>query len=254
MKNLKERIKAGEVVHGCWINLGSAVSAEMIGKTGFDWVLIDLEHGAGNDVTMLAQLQALNGSTAMAIVRTDEAARSKVQRILDAGASGIMFPQIQETREAEDATSLMYYPPHGTRGMAKLVRATGFGTNVDGYASSLSKELVGVVQIETISSLSYLEEIAALKNVDVLFVGPSDLSLALGIFNQFAHPDFQKAIKEVAAAATKFGKASGILLQNINEYKMYYDLGYRFIACGADSSFVMNGAKEMLIKMKDQRG
>src|SRR4029077_9412587 len=133
--------------------------------------------------------QALNGSTATPIVRTDEAARSKIQRILDAGASGIMFPQIQETHEAEIATSLMYYPPHGTRGMAKMVRATGFGTNVDGYAAGLLKELVGVVQIETISSLQYLDAIASLEDVDVLFVGPSDLSLALGIFNQFTHPD-----------------------------------------------------------------
>ncbi|MEJ0057953.1 MAG: aldolase/citrate lyase family protein [Bacteroidota bacterium] len=232
MKNLKERIKSGEAVHGCWINLGSAVSAEIIGQAGFDWVLIDLEHGAGNDSTMLMQLQALSGTNATPIVRTDEAGRSKVQRILDFGATGIMFPQVQDPEEAKSAVSLMYYPPHGTRGMAKMVRATSFGTKIEEYAAGLDKNLVGVIQIETINSLKHLDTIAALKEVDVLFVGPSDLSLALGIFNQVNHPEFQQAIKAVAAAAKKHGKAAGILLQDMSEYKMYFDLGYRFIACG----------------------
>jgi 4-hydroxy-2-oxoheptanedioate aldolase len=250
MKNLKERIKAGEAVHGCWINLGSAVSAEIIGQAGFDWVLIDLEHGAGNDSTMLSQLQALSGTSTTPIVRTDEAARSKVQRILDSGSTGIMFPQVQDEMEAKAAVSLMYYPPHGTRGMAKMVRATSFGTKIDEYTASLEKNLVGIVQIETINSLKHLDAIASIKEVDVLFVGPSDLSLAMGVFNQVNHPDFQRAIKDVAAAAKKHGKVAGILLQNISEYKMYFDLGYRFIACGADASFVMNGAREMVKSLK----
>jgi 2-keto-3-deoxy-L-rhamnonate aldolase RhmA len=250
MKNLKEKIKSGEAVHGCWINLGSAVSAEIIGQAGFDWVLIDLEHGAGNDTIMLMQLQALSSTDSTPIVRTDEAGRSKVQRILDAGATGVMFPQIQDETEAQGALSLMYYPPAGTRGMAKMVRATSFGTKLDDYAANLEKKLIGVIQIETISSLKHLDAIAAIKEVDVLFVGPSDLSLALGIFNQINHPDFQKAIRDVAVAAKKHGKAAGILLQNISEYKMYYDLGYRFIACGADSAFVVNGAREMVKSLK----
>jgi 2-keto-3-deoxy-L-rhamnonate aldolase RhmA len=250
MKNLKERIKSGEAVHGCWLNLGSAVSAEIIGQAGFDWVLIDLEHGAGNDSTMLMQLQALSGTNTTPVVRTDEAGRSKVQRILDAGATGIMFPQVQNSEEAKSAVSLMYYPPHGTRGMAKMVRATSFGTKIDEYAMSLEKNLVGVIQIETLTSLKHLDAIASIKEVDVLFVGPSDLSLALGIFNQVNHPDFQRAISDVASAAKKHEKAAGILLQNITEYQMYFDLGYRFIACGADASFVMSGAREMVKNMK----
>jgi 4-hydroxy-2-oxoheptanedioate aldolase len=250
MKNLKQRIKANEAVHGCWLNMGSSVSAEIVGRTGFDWLLIDLEHGAGNDTIMLAQLQALASGASTPIVRADEAGRSKIQRILDYGASGIMFPQIQNAQEAKTALSMMYYPPHGTRGMAKMVRATNFGASVDEYAGGLGMNIVGIVQIETLGALSHLDGIAALPDADVLFVGPSDLSLAMGMFNQFDHADFQKAIKDVALAAKKHGKAAGILLQNISEYKMYYDLGYRFIACGADSSFVMSGAKEMLKKMR----
>ena len=252
MKNLKERIKAGEAVHGCWINLGSPVSAEIIGQAGFDWVLIDLEHGAGNDETMLMQLQALSATSTTPIVRTDEAARSKVQRILDAGAAGIMFPQLLDGNDVATAVDLLYYPPRGTRGMARLVRATTFGNSIHEYAASLDNTIVGVIQIETLSSLKHLDAIAANPNVDVLFVGPSDLSLALGIFGQIDHPVFQQALKDVALAAKKHGKAAGILLIDISEYKMYYDLGYRFIACGADGSFVAKGAKEMVKSLKGQ--
>lgn len=244
MKNLKERIQSGEGVHGCWINLGSLVSAEIIGQAGFDWVLIDLEHGAGNDVIMYNQLQVLAGTPATSIVRIDDRTRPNVQRILDAGASGIMFPQIQMPEEADLAVRMMYYPPRGIRGMANMVRATGFGQHANAYKNSLEKNIVGVIQIETINSINHIDDIAAIEGVDVLFVGPNDLSLALGIFGQWDHPLFQEAIKEVSRAAQKYHKAAGVLLQDIKEYEMYFQLGYRFLACGGDGSFVAKGASE----------
>jgi len=253
MNNLKDRIRSGEVLHGCFINLGSQVSAEIIGHAGFDWVLVDLEHGAGNDAVMYQQLQALAHTEATAIVRTDELSRPKVQRILDAGGMGIMFPQIQNPAEAALAMSMMYYPPKGIRGMAKMVRATSFGRNVTDYITNLEKNLVGVIQIETVTALKQIDAIASLTDVDVVFVGPTDLSLALGILAQFDHPVYQQAIKNVAQSAKKYGKATGVLLQDIKEYEMYYQLGYRFLACGADSAFVAKSADEMVNRMKEKR-
>lgn len=249
MKNLKEKILTGEAVHGTWINLGSNVSAEIVGRAGFDWVLVDLEHGAGNEVIMFQQLQVLEATPATPIVRTDDLSRSKVQRILDSGAYGVMYPQIQTPEEARQAIDFMYYPPKGKRGMAKMVRATGFGREFNDYMSTLEKRLVGVIQIETINALKNIDSIASLTDVDVLFVGPSDLSLALGVFGKFDHTLFQEAIRKVAQAAKKHGKATGVLLQDITEYEMYYEMGYRFLACGADSSYVAKGADEMVKKM-----
>jgi 4-hydroxy-2-oxoheptanedioate aldolase len=251
MKNLKERIRNHETVHGCWVNLGSTVSAEIIGRAGFDWVLVDLEHGAGNDGIMYQQLQVLSGTPATPIVRIDHTTRPKVQRILDAGAGGIMFPQIRNATEADEATRMMHYPPKGSRGMAKMVRATGFGKNANEYITTLDKNLVGVVQIETLSALEQVEEIAALDFVDVLFVGPSDLTMAMGIFGQLNHARYQKAISDVALAAQRYNKTAGVLLLDIREYEMYQRLGYRFIACGADASFVMKGAEDMVNQMKE---
>jgi 4-hydroxy-2-oxoheptanedioate aldolase len=251
MKNLKERIRNHETVHGCWVNLGSTVSAEIIGRAGFDWVLVDLEHGAGNDGAMYQQLQVLSGTPAAPIVRIDHTTRPRVQRILDAGASGIMFPQIQHTEEADQVTRMMYYPPRGSRGMAKMVRATAFGKNANDYIRNLDNNLIGVVQIETVSALEQAEEIAALDCVDVLFVGPSDLTMSMGIFGQLDHPLYQKAISDVALAAQRYNKTAGVLLLDIREYEMYQRLGYRFLACGADASFVVKGADEMVKQMKE---
>lgn len=249
--NLKQKIFEGTAVNGSWVNLGSLVSAEIMGRSGFDWLLVDLEHGAGNDTTMYQQLQVLESTDATPIVRTDELSRAKVQRILDAGAGGIMFPQIQNKAEAQLAVDLMYYPPKGIRGMAKMVRATGFGKNAAAYISSLEQHLVGVMQIENISAVNDIDAIASIPGVDVLFVGPSDLSLALGVFGKFTEPVYQQAIRDVAQAAKKYGKAAGVLLQTIDEYDMYYQLGFRFLACGADGSFVARSAEAMAKQMKD---
>jgi 4-hydroxy-2-oxoheptanedioate aldolase len=253
MKNFKERLSSGETVHGCWINLGSTVSAEIIGRSGFDWGLIDLEHGAGNDGVMYQQLQVLTGTNTTPIVRIDQISKPKVQRILDAGASGIMFPQIQNAKEAAEVTKMMYYPPQGNRGMAKMVRATGFGKNAEAYIDGLENNIVGVIQIETLSAVDEIDAIAGTNGVDVLFVGPSDLTMAMGIFGQLDHPKYQKAIQDVANAAKKHNKTAGVLLLDIREYEMYHKLGYRFLACGADASFVVKGAADMIKEMNNYR-
>jgi 4-hydroxy-2-oxoheptanedioate aldolase len=228
------------------------VSAEIIGNAGFDWVLIDLEHGAGNDGIMYQQLQALESTPATPLVRIDELSRPRAQRILDAGATGIMFPRIDNTDEAKLAASMLYYPPKGIRGMAKMVRASGFGKTVNDY-EAMQKNIAGLIQVETINAVKQIDAIAAIDGVDVLFVGPSDLTMALGIFNQFDHPVYRQAIKDVAKAAKDHGKAAGVLLQDISEYEMYHQLGYRVLASGGDAAFVAKGAAQMMKQMKEFR-
>lgn len=253
MANFKERVYGGEVVHGCWVNIGSTVSAEMMGRAGFDWVLIDLEHGAGNDAIMYQQLQVLQSTGTPVMVRTDQASRSRVQRILDAGAHGIMFPQFQTPSEVQQAVRLMYYPPLGVRGMAKMIRATEFGSGASDYLKNQERNIVSIIQIETLGALKEIDAIAALQGVDVLFVGPSDLSMAMGIFGQLQHELYQKAIRDVSDAAKKHGKVAGVLLQDLTEYEMYHRLGYRFLACGSESSFLVKGAAEMVSQLNAKR-
>lgn len=253
MKKLKNRIECGETVLGCWLNLGSSLTAEIVGSAGFDWVLIDLEHGAGSESDILHQLQALECTPAAPIIRVESFERQRIHRMLDLGAEGIMCPRINNFEEAQKFARGLRYPPDGVRGVAKMVRATGFSRNFDTYFSEMKENIIGVVQVETPEILNHLDEIASIDNVDILFIGPADLSMALGIFGQFDNPLFKNAVKATVNAAEKAGKASGILLFNPDDFTKYRDIGIRFIACGADATFVVNGAYNMADKLKASR-
>ena len=253
MKNLKKRLKAGETLNGCWLNLGSSLTAEIVGKAGFDWVLIDLEHGAGTERELLAQLQALEASNTGALVRVESNAKQRIQRVLDLGAEGIMCPQIRSAEEAKNVIQSMYYPPYGNRGVAKMVRATEFGKQFENYKAHLNENLLGIIQIETAEALNQLDQIAEFDGLDVLFIGPADLSMSLGIFGQFDHPIFKEALKDTIVAANKAGKATGILLFNPDDYGTYYEMGIKLIACGSDATFVASGSQSIATNLNAKK-
>jgi 4-hydroxy-2-oxoheptanedioate aldolase len=250
MKNLKHRLKQGEILIGCWLNLGSTITAEIVGMSGFDWVLIDLEHGAPAEKDVLHLLQALEHTPAASIVRIESAQRQRIHRVLDMGAEGVMCPRITNTTEAKAVANGLHYPPDGNRGVAKMVRAAGFGQNFSEYYKNATENILGIVQIETVEVLDHLDEIASLPGIDVLFIGPSDLSIELGIFGQFDHPLFKDALKATVNAARKAGKAAGILLPSPDDFKKYHEMGINMIACGADSAFVAEGARNMVNKLR----
>lgn len=253
MKNLKRRIIQKEFLNGCWLNLGSSLTAEIVGRAGFDWVLVDLEHGAGGEKDVLFQLQALEHTPSAPIVRVESSDRQRIHRVLDLGAEGIMCPRVNNVQEAKEVVSALHYPPKGSRGVAKMVRATGFGQNFNAYKEEAGDNIVGIIQIETLEVLDHLDDIASLDGVDVLFIGPADLSMAMGIFGQFDHPRFREAISATVNAAKKAGKASGILLFNPDDYPIYRQMGISLIACGADATFVADGARKMVQKLDGLR-
>ncbi|MEN9610091.1 MAG: hypothetical protein RLZZ628_905 [Bacteroidota bacterium] len=253
MKNLKKRLQQGETLNGCWLNLGSALTAEIVGQAGFDWVLIDLEHGVGTEKDVLAQLQALESTPTAAFVRVESAEPARISRVLDMGAEGVMCPKINNAVEAKKVITGLHYPPFGQRGVAKMVRATQFASNFEAYYQTSKERILGIIQIETVEALEHLDEIAALEGVDVLFIGPADLSMEMGIFGQFEHPRFVSALKKIVQAAEKAGKATGILFFNPEDYKKYHEMGIRFIACGADATFVAEGARQMAKKLNHFR-
>ena len=133
-----------------------------------------------------------------------------------------------------------------------MVRASRFGVDFEAYDSGLTDLLVGIIQIETLESLEQIDQIAQQDGVDVLFVGPADLSRVMGISGQFNHPRFLDALDRVANAAAKAGKACGTLLLDINYYDNFYSRGFRFIACGSDSLFVLSSAKTMVANLKSR--
>jgi 4-hydroxy-2-oxoheptanedioate aldolase len=169
------------------------------------------------------------------------------------GAEGVMCPKINNALEAKKVVNGLQYPPMGQRGVAKMVRATQFAQNFQSYFENAPETILGIVQIETKESLNHVEEIAQIEGVDVLFIGPADLTMELGIFGQFNHPEYLAAVEKTIQAANQAGKSTGILFFNPEEYSTYHQMGIRFIACGADGTFVANGAKAMAEKLAQLR-
>jgi 4-hydroxy-2-oxoheptanedioate aldolase len=230
---------------GIGANLGSSLTVEMIGAAGFDWTWIDCEHGAGDYSELIPQIQAASIHNAPAIVRIAWNEAPRFKRVLDLGAAGIMVPYVTSAREAEQAAASMRYPPAGIRGVARFNRACGFGQQFDTYFKQANDNLLTVVQIETKESVEQAEEIAAVAGVDVLFVGPLDLSVNMGLVQEFEHPEFELALDGVAAACRKHGKAAGILLPKLDYLPDWIARGYTFLVVGSDGGCVAGGLKSI---------
>ena len=251
--DLRSRILAGDVLFGTFAALGSPLAAEICGRAGFDWVIIDLEHGAAHESELLTSLYAVGSTPAAALVRPRSADRLRVGRVLDLGAHGLMIPRVDLPAQAAEALSFMRYPPDGTRGLALSTRGAGLGELGHADVRAINQRIVGIIQIESPSAVEHAAEIAAIDGVDVLFVGPADLSHSMGIPGQFDDARFVAALKRVVAAADGAGKAAGILLFNMATLARHLELGFRFIGLGSDGSFVADGARTVLAAAATRR-
>ena len=249
-KNLKARLNGGETLLGCFLALGDPLAAEIMGNAGYDWALIDLEHGAGDERLALLQMQALAATGAGSVVRVEGTARQRAHRVLDLGAEAIMFPRVDTAADAAAAAAAMAYPPAGVRGVAFSNRAAVFGSEFRDYMRATPDLLLTIVQIESPAAVANAADIAAEKGVDVLFVGPSDLSHSLGILSQFDHPDYVAAIDQISAAAKSKGKHLGVLLPNPDHFGFYHGRGFRFIAAGNDGVLLNNAARALTGKLR----
>jgi 4-hydroxy-2-oxoheptanedioate aldolase len=245
MSFIRERVLSGEFMVGAWCNLGSSLTVEMAARIGYDWILLDQEHGPGDNLTLLHQMQAAQIGKAAPIVRIAWNEMPRFKRALDLGAKGIMIPYVQNAEEARLAVDSMRYSPEGIRGVASSPRAAGFGREFDKYYAEANRKLLTVVQIETGEAVANLESIAAVDGVDVLFVGPLDLSISLDMPGRFDDPAFREVLAKVGEASRAAGKAAGILLPGPDLIKLVHSLGFTFVAAGADGGMVVTGFSQV---------
>jgi 4-hydroxy-2-oxoheptanedioate aldolase len=244
--SLRSRIQAGETLFGVWGGLGSPLAAELLGEAGFDWIVVDLEHGAATESDLLAHLTAIEGTGAAALVRPQSGERLRMGRALVLGAEGLVVPRLDTADQAREAVTFLRYPPDGQRGVALLTRGARLGTVAHADVASLNRDIVGIVQIETPSALHEADAIAAIDGVDVLFVGPADLSHSLGIPGQFGNATYLAALESVVAACRAHRKAAGILLYDPASFGPHLEMGFTFVGLGADLSFVVGGGRAAL--------
>jgi 2-keto-3-deoxy-L-rhamnonate aldolase RhmA len=241
-RRLREDVRSGRRMIGTFMNMGSPFAAEACAIAGFDWLLVDLEHGGRGEDALLPQILAAAAHDVPVIVRVETTDRIRSGRVLDLGANGVMFPRVSSREEAAAAASNLRYPPEGWRGVATFNRSCGFGAHPEALESA-GESIVCLVQIETLGALQDLKGIAAVPGVDVLFVGPRDLTQALGCPGDTSSPLFLEALEEVVSVAADAGISAGILLSRPEDVETYSERGFRFIGVGSDSSLLVSSAK-----------
>jgi 2,4-dihydroxyhept-2-ene-1,7-dioic acid aldolase len=245
----KKALAEGRLQIGLWSSLCSTIAAEIVGDSGFDWILLDSEHSPNEVPGLLAQLQALQRSPTAPIVRPAWNDAVLVKRVLDVGAQTVLIPYVQNAEEAVRAVASTRYPPAGIRGVAAASRASRYG-RIKGYLQNANEDICVLVQVETRAALAKLEAIAAVDGVDGVFIGPSDLSASFGLIGQPAHADVQDAIKDAVTRIRRAGKAAGILTGNEAEARRYIEWGCTFVAVGSDVGVLAGGAAALAAKFK----
>jgi 4-hydroxy-2-oxoheptanedioate aldolase len=234
---LRRRLARGEVTFGTFLGAATPITAEVCAAAGVDWVLLDLEHGAGGEEQARDVVPAAASYSVPTVVRVESGERIRAGRLLDLGAVGVMFPRVDSAEEAAECVRHLRYPPAGDRGVATYNRMCRYGLEPAALDRS-DGDVLGVVQIETRAALDAVAEIAGLDGVDVLFVGPRDLSHALDVPGQMQAPVYLAALDRVLAAARGHGKAAGLLVPDGATAARMAASGWQFLAIGSDTTLL----------------
>lgn len=227
---------------GTWVMSASPIVAEAVGMAGFDWGVIDMEHTPLDLMDLVHLLQAVGNTPMRPLVRVPWNDTVNVKRVLDAGASSLLFPFIQNGEEAARAVAATRYPPEGVRGMAGMSRGSRFGTTPD-YFRAANANVCAVLQLETREAVARLEEIAAVSGCDALFVGPGDLSGTMGHVGQLTHPEVMALMADAARRANVLGVPIGTVGGNAETVAQYRAMGYDFVAVASDLGLLMRAAQ-----------
>ena len=242
---LAKKLKAHETVIGTWISSGSTNVVDILRNLRFDWFVLDMEHSPVTVETVATMIQVMNGSKITPLVRVGEIDQALFKTVLDSGAQGIVVPMVNTVEEAERAVRFAKYPPRGVRGVA-AVKASDYGFTMPDYIRSANEQTTIVVQIETPEALRNVKQIVAVDGVDMAFVGPSDMTMTLGLVDDRNNPRVVEAMSAVVKACEDAGKTAGTLAISAEEIKRDLDLGFRFISLATDVRQLVVGARSML--------
>lgn len=253
MKNiLKKKIKSGDKCIGSWLQISNQTVAEILAKSGLDWLAIDMEHSSIGINELEPLIQTIFANDCVPLVRLPENDPMLAKRIMDIGACGIIVPMVNNKQEAEKAVKSIKYPPMGSRGVG-LYRAQEFGNSFEQYFKKNNSESLVIVQIESKEGVENIEEIVSVKGLDGVFIGPYDLSCSLGVAGQLDHELVNKARERVARVVKKAGLVIGthVVHPSSEELKIRIKEGYKFIAYSTDAILLNHYFRELVNKIKN---
>lgn len=244
-----QAIRSGTPQIGLWVSLADPFAAEVVAGAGYDWVLLDMEHAPNDFRIVMSQLQVFAAHSTTALVRPDWNDTVKVKRLLDLGAPGLLFPMVQSAEEARAAVSASKYPPHGVRGVSGTTRANAFG-RIGDYFACVDEQTAVLVQAETLSAISQLDQISAVDGIDGVFFGPADIAADMGYLGQPMHKEVWAVIRDAASKLMAKGIPVGTLVLDPAFAKQLVNDGFSFVACGSDLSLLARGSDALLASMR----
>ena len=242
-KNLtKEKINAGETAYGVFVNVGCPAIVEVIGHIGFDFVLLDAEHGPMGVETCEQMVRAADTVNITPVIRIGMNIQQNILRYLDIGALGVQIPMLYTKADAEAVVRAIKYRPEGRRGLAG-VRVNNWGLTgpLGDYVKEANRETLVITQIETMEAVENLDEILTVPNIDIIFIGPNDLSVAMGYPGQTKHPEVQEMIEKLVKKIHAAGKASGTVAYDLDALKKCKERGFQFITYNVVPMIVKSG-------------
>lgn len=251
INTFKQRLQSGQAQIGLWLGLADPYCAELAANAGFDWLLIDGEHAPNDLRGLLGQLQAVAPYASQPVIRPVIGDTALIKQILDIGAQTLLVPMVESAEQARELVRAMHYPPSGVRGVGSALARASRWNSIPGYLDKADAQMCLLVQIENLEGLARLDEIVAVDGVDGVFIGPADLSAAMGHRGNPGHPDVQAAIEDAIVRISKAGKAVGILSADQKLARRYIELGAKFVAVGVDTTVLMGGLQTLAAAFKD---
>jgi len=230
---------------GVFVNSGSPVVAEQLSHQGYDWLLIDTQHGPMDSMTLSNMLAAVSNGKCLSMVRVaGHTDRQGIQQALDCGANGILIPYVNNAKEAAEGIECCLYPTQGTRSVYFPQRCTN-KDGLLGYVGNSNKNVIVAVQVETADCIKNIDEIVALPGLDIAFLGQNDLCLSMGLFEKYVFPkmyfsdELNEATQKMIDACTKYNKILGVFLFGTDRVEEFLGKGYRFISVGNDLHHIL---------------
>jgi 2-keto-3-deoxy-L-rhamnonate aldolase RhmA len=247
---LKRLIANGQPAIGSWITLPDLYAVEIMASQGFDWLLIDMEHGGLSSSDLRKILVAMGGSTTIPIVRLAGGLPIYFKSALDLGAQGVIVPMVHTAEEAARAVDYSRYPPLGSRGYGPL-RASSYYAQFDEYVQQANDEVLLVAQIESIRAVENLESILSTPGVDGIFIGRADLAGSMGMKGKSNHPDVKRVISDIGRIARDKGMPFGLPVWSPEEFLKYAEDGATLMTLGGDINFLVERARAELKKSQE---
>jgi 2-dehydro-3-deoxyglucarate aldolase len=252
MKNrFKSALQQGQTLVGGWHMSGSTVVAEAMATAGYDFVVLDMEHGPHGIHAVGDLLRALDAAGSMPVVRMADHHETAIKQALDLGARNLYFPMVQNAEQAQAIVAACYYPPKGARGFARMLRASQYTLDAT-YFDTINNELMVVAQLETIGAIDNMADIAAVDGITGLFVGPGDLSVDMGLAGQVTAPAVLDQLERVGSYCKANQIPLGIVLPNPQWAHWAMQRGYTFVSMASDLGLMLGAMKTGVEQLREQ--